>query len=62
MVRKISAFPEGMSLADLDAAAPVHRQKFSQLCWHWHQLAERRQEQQPKAGMLSKLRDGERSE
>jgi hypothetical protein len=63
MVSKVIALLEGLSLADLDAAAPVHRRKFSDLCRHWHQLAERRQKQkQPKAGILSKLKDGERSE
>ena len=61
MISKISALLEGLSLTDLEAAAPARRQRFAALCHHWWQLAERRREQ-PKAGVLSKLKDGERSE
>ena len=62
MIAKITALLKGLSLADVEAAAPACRQRFAALCHHWWQLAERRREPQSRAGVLSKLKDGERSE
>jgi hypothetical protein len=60
VINKISALLEGLSLADLEAATPIQRRRFGDLCRHWWQLAERRLE--PKAGVLKDLKDGKRSE
>jgi hypothetical protein len=61
MIEKTIAFLDNLTREELDRLPPAHRQKFAALCHHWWQLAERRREQ-PKAGVLSKLKDGERSE
>jgi hypothetical protein len=61
IVDKVTALLAGLDAAELDRLPPARRQKFSELCRHWHQLAELRKDQ-PKSGVLSKLKDGERSE
>lgn len=38
MISTISALLEGLSLADLDTARPVQRQRFAALCRHCWQL------------------------
>jgi len=43
------------------SAAPARRQKFAALCHHWWQFAERPRKE-PKAGVPSRLKGGERGE
>jgi hypothetical protein len=72
VIQKITALLEGLSGEDLDKATPLQRQQFSELCRHWHLLAERRLADQivedaksalePKSGVLSALKRGQRSE
>jgi hypothetical protein len=62
MIEKAIAFLDNLTLEELDRLPPARRQKFSELCYHWHKLAERRLEQQPKSGVLSDLRRGQRQE
>jgi hypothetical protein len=45
IVDKITALLDGLNSEELDRLPPARRRKFSELCYHWHQLAERRQEQ-----------------
>ena len=61
LIDKAIAFLDNLTLDELDRLPPARRQKFSELCYHWHQLAERRREA-PKDGVLSRLKSGERSE
>jgi hypothetical protein len=62
VIDKIVALLDNLNSEELDQMPPARRRKFSELCWHWHKLAERRQQQQPKAGVLSDLKRGNRSE
>jgi hypothetical protein len=63
MIDKITALLDGLDSMELDRLPPARRQKFSELCYHWHKLAERRQEpEQPRSGVLSDLRRGQRQE
>jgi hypothetical protein len=72
MIEKTIAFLDNLSLEELDRLAPARRQKFSELCRHWHQLAERRRADrivadakaalEPKSGILADLKAGRRSE
>jgi hypothetical protein len=41
---------------------PDPLRQFSELCWHWHSLAERRLKEQPKPGVLSDLKGKLREE
>jgi hypothetical protein len=61
---KVIAFLDGLSLEELERLPPARLRLFSELCWHWHQLSERRltKPKEAKAGVLSRLRDGERPE
>jgi hypothetical protein len=58
---KIAALLDGLSREDLDRLPPARRQKFAALCHHWAQLAER-PPKEPKAGILSSLKNGDRAE
>jgi hypothetical protein len=60
MIEKITALLGGLRSEDIDQASPVQRQQFAALCRHWAGLAEQRNEV-TKAGILSALKDGERS-
>jgi hypothetical protein len=72
MIEKVIAFLDNLSSEDLDRLSPARRQKFSELCHHWHQLAERRRADriveeakaalEPKSGILSDLKQGKRCE
>jgi hypothetical protein len=62
MIERTIAFLDNLTLEELDRLPPAQRRRFASLCHHWAQLAERRGEQQPKSGVLSKLKDGERAE
>jgi hypothetical protein len=61
MIEKIAALLGGLRPEDLDQASPVQRQQFAALCRHWAGLAELRN-QVKKPGILSDLKNGERSE
>jgi hypothetical protein len=61
IVDKVTALLAGLDASELDRLPPARRQRFAELCAHWHKLAERRQDQ-PKAGILADLKDGRRSE
>jgi hypothetical protein len=58
---KVTALLAGLDAAELDRLPPARRQRFAELCHHWAQLAERRREE-PKSGVLSDLRRGQRQE
>jgi hypothetical protein len=62
VIERAIAFLEAATLEDLDQLPPARQRKFQQLCAHWAQVVERRLEPQTKPGILSKLKDGERSE
>jgi hypothetical protein len=72
MIAKITALLDGLSADDLDKASPLQRQQFAQRCAHWLKLAERRCADQivkdakaalePRSGVLSDLKRGQRSE
>jgi hypothetical protein len=54
MIEKLLALLDTLNSAELDKLPPAHLRRFSELCRHWHKLAERRpQPQQPKAGAES---------
>jgi hypothetical protein len=60
MIARITALLEGLRSEDIDAASPVQRQQFAALCRHFASLAELRNEV-TKPGILSDLKDGDRS-
>jgi hypothetical protein len=66
IVDKITALLDGLSSEELDRLPPARLRQFSELCWHWHSLAERRlRPKEPKpasVGVLSALRNGERGD
>ena len=72
MIEKTIALLGTLTLEELERLAPARQRKFAALCHHWWQLAERRCGDrivheakallEPKSGILSKLREGERSE
>ena len=62
MIEKAIAFLDNLTLEELDKLPPARQRKFSELCFHWHQLAERRLKPKPKSGVLSDLSQGKRSE
>lgn len=62
MIEKAIAFLDNLTLEELDRLPPARRERFAALCHRWAQLAERRQEKRPKAGVLADLKDGKRSE
>jgi hypothetical protein len=57
---KIAALFAALTRDELDAMPPAERQRFSDLCRHWHQLAEKPPPQN-KTGVLVLLRRGDRS-
>jgi hypothetical protein len=60
---RITALLDGLTLRQLDLLTPVERERFAELCRHWHQLARKpAQESSPKTGVLSDLREGKRPE
>lgn len=61
MIEKTIAFLDGLSREDLDRLPPARRQKFAALCHHWAKLAER-PPKEPKTGVLSALKNGDRGE
>jgi hypothetical protein len=61
IIDKITALLDGLNSEELERLPPARRQKFSELFYHWHKLAER-SPKEPKAGVLSRLKDGERPE
>jgi hypothetical protein len=61
MIEKAIAFLDNLTLEELDRLPPARRQKFSELCYHWHKLAEARPKE-PKTGVLRDLKDGRRPE
>jgi hypothetical protein len=58
---KIAALFAALTQDDLDAMPPAERRRFSDLCSHWHRLAEKSPPPQPKSGVLVLLRRGDRS-
>lgn len=62
MADRIIAFLDGLNSEELERLPPARLRRFSELCFHWHQLAERRLKGEPKTGVLSRLKNGERSE
>jgi hypothetical protein len=72
LVEKVIAFLDNLNSEELDRLSPARRQKFSELCHHWHKLAERRRADQivkdakaalePKSGVLRDLKRGQRIE
>ena len=58
---RIITFLDSLSREELDRLPPVQRQRFAALCHHWWQLAER-PPKEPKAGVLSALKNGDRGE
>lgn len=62
IIDKITALLAGLDTSELDRLPPARRQRFAELCAHWARLAERREEPQPKSGILSDLRRGQRQE
>jgi hypothetical protein len=61
MIEKAIAFLGNLKREEVEQLPPAHRQRFADLCRHWAAVAERRQEQ-AKAGNLSDLKRGNRSE
>jgi hypothetical protein len=60
---RITALLDGLTLCQLDLLTPAERQRFGELCRHWHQLAEKPpRPSSPKTGILSDLRQGDRPE
>jgi hypothetical protein len=62
LIDKVVALLDNLNSEELDKLPPARRRKFSELCYHWHRLAEVRLKGQPKAGILADLKDGKRSE
>jgi hypothetical protein len=63
LIEKAIAFLDNLSGEELDKLPPARREKFAALCHHWAQLPERPPKpKEPKAGVLSRHRDGERPE
>lgn len=64
MIEKVMALLEGLHATELEKLPPARLQRFAQLCNHWRQRAERRRHQvaEGRAGVLSDLKRGERSE
>jgi hypothetical protein len=42
IIDKITALLDTLNSEELDRLSPARRQRFSELCHHWHKLAERR--------------------
>jgi hypothetical protein len=59
---KISALLNGLTTDQLNELSPVERRKFAEICFHWFQLADRPRKGEPRAGVLSDLGRGLRSE
>ena len=53
---RIIAFLDGLNSEELDRMPPARLRQFSELCRHWHQLAELRLEKQSQSGVLGQLR------
>jgi hypothetical protein len=60
MIARITALFEALTASDLEAARPTDLERFAALCRHWASLAELRGEI-TKPGILSALKDGDRS-
>jgi hypothetical protein len=60
LVEKAAAIMESLTFADLVALPPPQRRRFADLCRHLAELAERRSDWEPKAGVLADLRNGAR--
>jgi hypothetical protein len=58
---RIIAFLDSLNREELERLPPARRQKFAALCHHWAQLAER-PPKEPRAGVLSALKNGDRRE
>ena len=58
---RVITFLDSLSREELDRLPPARRQKFAALCHHWAQLAER-PPKEPKPGVLSALKSGDRGE
>ena len=70
---RIIAFLDGLSSEELQKLPPARLRQFSDMLYQWHVRAEtaaggspfpavRRPRQEPPAGVLSRLKDGERPE
>jgi hypothetical protein len=62
MIEKTIAFLDTLTLKELEKLPPARMRKFSELCYHWHRMAEHRLEKKPKSGILADLSQGKRSE
>jgi hypothetical protein len=61
IVDKVSALLDALTPGDVQALPPIQRRRFADLCRHWADLADRR-EDAPKTGVLSDLKSGLRCE
>lgn len=62
MIQRIAALLEALTIPDVQAAPPAHRQRFAQFCRFWAEIADPSKPPPPKSGILGDLGNGERSE
>jgi hypothetical protein len=61
IARKIAALFAALTQDELDDMPPAERSRFSDLCRHWHQLAEKPPQRQQRSSVLVLLGRGDRS-